>query len=151
MTVERLMGSSIFQGLAPAALERIYEQGTIIKANSRAIIIHEGQTNRHMYIVLSGELKIKLARNPSRFTGVKIAVRGPGECVGEYSFIDQEPAGVTVEVSQATELFKISHTSLSSLLKHDPELERILYRNLLFSLVNRLRASDAQLDLVRPL
>lgn len=151
MNYERLSSVSIFSDLTPDTLKRIYELGRTIRVERPEIIIHERQVNKHMYAVLSGRLEIRLTEDRDRFSGVKLATRGPGECIGEYSFIDQKPSDVTVRALEPTELFKIPHAAFNSALESDRDVERLVYKNLLVSLVGRLRASDAELDLVRPI
>ena len=151
MNYERLSSISLFHDLTPDTLKRIYELGQMIRVERPEIIIHERQVNQHMYAVLSGRLEIRLTADPHRFSGVKLATRGPGEYIGEYSFIDHKPSDVTVRALEPTELFKISHAAFNSTLESNRDLERLVYRNLLVSLIDRLRARDAELDLVRPI
>ena len=151
MNYKRLSSVCVFCDLTPDTLKKIYELGQIIRVERPEIIIHERQVNKHMYAVLSGRLEIRLTDDPLRFSSVKLATRGPGECIGEYSFMDHKPSDVTVRALEPTELFKISHTALNSTLESDRDVERLVYRNLLLSLIGRLRAHDAELDLVRPM
>ena len=147
---EKLGANRLFKGLPRGALQPVYERGVTIKVDAGDVLIREGQTNKHLYLVLHGEVEVRLPDRPERFT-VRLGTRGPGSCLGEYSLIDKKPASATVVATRPSELFKISHETLYELLKTDHALGSTVYRNLLHHLVDRPRPTDAWLDLVRPL
>ncbi len=151
MSYERLIFIPMFLNVAHDALETVYASGEIIKKAPGEIIIREGEINHHMYVLLGGEVGISLPESDQRFSQVLMGTRGPGECLGEYSFLDHQLASATVTIKQPAELFKITHVAFNQILDSDPGLERILYKNMLLLLVNRLRTSDAELDMFRPI
>ena len=148
---EKLGANRLFKGLPRDALQPVYERGVTLKVQAGDVLIREGQTNKHLYLVLDGEVEVRLPDSPERFTAVRLGTRGPGSCLGEYALIDKRPASATVVATQPSELFKISHETLYELLKTNHVLGSTVYRNLLLHLVDRLRATDAELDLFRPL
>ncbi len=148
---EKLGANRLFKGLPRDALQPVYERGVTIKVDAGDVLIREGQTNKHLYLVLHGEVEVRLPDSPERFTEVRLGTRGPGSCLGEYSLIDKNPASATVVATRPSELFKISHETFYELLKTDHALGSAVYRNLFVHLVDRLRATDAWLDLIRPL
>ncbi|MDH3376113.1 MAG: cyclic nucleotide-binding domain-containing protein [Gammaproteobacteria bacterium] len=127
----------------------IFYRGSVIQIHDGDAIITEGQANTALYVVLSGELHVSLPDRMGRVTGISLAARRPGECVGEYSFLDHRPASASVRANQPTELFKITHQAFEGLLGAHSDVARQVYRNLLVALVDRLRASNAELDLFR--
>jgi len=72
-----------------------------------------------------------------------------GECIGEYSFVDQQPASATVKANSDLELMELPHESLRGVLDGDPELRAQFYKNLLESLVERLRNTNIYIDYLR--
>ena len=137
-----------FDGIEPDTARAIYSAGVIVELGKDEVIIREGETNRALYIVLDGQLQVTLPDTPERFSEVTLASRNPGECVGEYSFLDPHPSSATVTTNAPTRLFKISHESFAELLESNPNAARVIYRNLLVALVRRLRQSDAEADLL---
>lgn len=127
----------------------IFYRGSVIQIDDGDIIITEGRANTALYVVLSGELEVNLPDQLDRVSGISLAARRAGDCVGEYSFLDHRPASASVSANQPTELFKIAHNTFEELLDTHSDLARRIYRNLLVSLVDRLRASNAELDLFR--
>jgi CRP-like cAMP-binding protein len=104
-----------------------------------------------LFLVLDGAVEVRLLENPGRYSGVRLATRNAGTCIGEYAFIDDKPASAAVIAVEPSELFKIHYKSLEALLANNDTLGRTFYRNLLVHLVDRLRATNAELDLFRPI
>ena len=149
--VEKLAANQVFAGLSPSALAPVPGAGEVIQAKAGDRLIEEGQTNNHLFLVLDGAVEVRLLENPGRFSGVRLGIRDGGTCIGEYAFIDNKPASATVIAIEPSELFKISYKDLQTLLATDDTLGRTFYQNLLVHLVDRLRATNAELDLFRPI
>lgn len=149
--IEKLAANRLFKGLTADTLRPIYEHGETFKASAGEILIHEGQNNSHIYFVLDGELEVRLENNPERFSHVQLGTRGAGSCVGEYSFVDKKRASATVVASRPSVMFKILHVVLEEVLGTNHALGSAVYRNLLGHLVDRLRHTNAELDLFQPL
>ena len=150
-TVEKLAANQVFAGLSPSALAPVPDAGEVIQAKAGDRLIEEGQTNTHLFLILEGEVDVRLLETPERYSGVRLATRKAGTCIGEYAFIDDKPASATVVASTSSELFKIHYRKLEELLADNDTLGRTFYRNLLVHLVDRLRATNAELDLFRPI
>jgi CRP-like cAMP-binding protein len=110
-------------------------------------LIEEGQPNTHLYLVLSGQLRVVLPKHRARFAEVGLGRLGPGECVGEYSFLDFSSTSATVRATSAAVVFKLGARELASVMAADTGLASAFYRNLSILLVARLREKDAELDL----
>jgi CRP-like cAMP-binding protein len=142
--------SRLFSGIPAERLAGVYREGTIVALGAGEILINEGQPNADLYIVLSGQLRIALPKKNQRFAEIRLGRLGPGDFIGEYSFLDHKPASATVSAVEPTFVFKLDTEELEEILTEDPVLGRIVYRNLMFYLVDRLRAKDAELDLFQP-
>lgn len=150
-THEKLGTNRLFKDVPGDALKSVFERGVVFQVDPGDILIREGQTNQHLYLLLHGELEVRLPESPDRFTAVRLGTRGPGSCLGEYALIDKKPASATVVAIRPSEVFEISHEAFYELIQADHALGSAVYRNLLLHLVDRLRATDAELDLFRPL
>jgi len=93
-------------------------------------LIHLGQTNNFMYLLLSGRLRIhlKLSADP-------IAKLAAGEIVGELSLIDGQLTSAYVVADESCRLLAINEKTLWSLI----ESTHVVARNLLLVLSRRMR------------
>lgn len=145
-----LLDNQLIQGLSPDQAQMFYENGKIVRAKPGTVFISEGSVNKHIYLVLSGELEVFLPDNENRFSKITLAMRTPGHYVGEYSFLDSSTASASVKTTQETVLFQIPHDAAEDLFNATPDIGRVIYRNLLLNLVTRLRESDQELDMIQP-
>ena len=127
-----------------------FESGRPVKASEGTVFIHENKPNKHIFMVLKGELDVFLPDSEERFSMVHLAKREPGHYVGEYSMLDPNPASASVMTTVDSILFQISHEDLVHLFKDYPLLGQLVYRNMLVNMVTRLRESDQELDLLQP-
>lgn len=121
--------------------------GEWVRAREGQIIIAEQRSNKAFYIVMEGAVDVKLS--DSMGTNIELASHGPGMMIGEYSFVDGLPAAASVTAAADSVLFMIPHDKLNEILESNDRIGRIVYRNLLGLLVERLRAANAELDLFK--
>jgi CRP/FNR family cyclic AMP-dependent transcriptional regulator len=105
-----------------------------------AMIISAEQPGEVAYVIQSGTVKISVDRVDG--TEVIVALRGPGELVGELSLIDDESRSANVITLEPCTLWWIDRPALRSCLYSMPELSF----NLLRVLSRRLRAATAQIQ-----
>jgi CRP-like cAMP-binding protein len=155
MSTDRLLAglkqSEVFRGLGTAGLESLERVGSAVALDAGEIIIEEGQRVTDLFVVIRGELEVFLPKTDSRLTRIRVARRGPGDCIGEYSFVDKNPASASVAAKMPSQVFRISQAEFERKLDADPAIGRTVYRNLLRLLVARLREDNQLLDLFRPL
>ena len=149
--VERLAANEAFSGASVRALVPVCNAGEVVEVSPGETIIQEGQRNAWVYFVLDGQVEVYLPESSERISAIRLAKREAGSCLGEYAFMDQEPASAAVVATKPSKLFRISHEALETLLKSHCALGRIVYRNLARKLSGRLRGSNAELDLFRPM
>ncbi len=99
-------------------------------------LIGQGQINHHVYILLSGRLNISLASQGSQ---VDLFLQ-QGECVGEMSVIDGEPASANVIAASDVEVLAIHEELFWSRLATMPGVAR----NLLRIMCQRIRRRNEQ-------
>lgn len=150
--LEILSGTEIAQGLEQADLELLLAHARIETVDAGAVVIDEGQPGEAGYVVLAGQLKVMLLKEAAgptanRPTDMQLATLKPGDCFGEYSLIDAEPASATVVTTEPTKLLKISRASFKRIDATHDRLAKVIYHNLLHILVRRLRKKDKELDL----
>ena len=147
--VAQLQGSQLFRDAPQAGIEAIVHAGSVINIAEGDRIIEEGRVPQMLCIVLLGEMEVLIPEPANRSTGKRLATLRSGDCFGEYGFIDRRPASATVKATRDSQIFQIPIATFDSLIRTDLELERAVYRNLLIVLVDRLRASNVLIDLIR--
>ncbi len=106
-----------------------------------AIVVVEGQALEALYFVLEGFLEVQI-----RSTGEEALARiGPGEIVGEMSFLEDRPAAATVRALENSLLLVLPRSALDTKTSADPAFGARLYRSLARSLSRRLRAAQSML------
>jgi CRP-like cAMP-binding protein len=134
-----------FERLMDEECALIERSGEWVRARKGQIIIAEQKSNKAFYIVAEGSVNVRLV--DSSGTNIELASHGPGMMIGEYSFVDGLPAAASAVTATEAVLFRITHQKLNEILEKHDRIGRIVYRNLLGILVERLRATNAELDL----
>jgi CRP-like cAMP-binding protein len=119
----------IFFRLPEALCQLLYDAGEIARVPSGTVIVNEGE------------------KHDRRVSDVRLTHLHPGDCFGEYAFVDRQPASASIRAVEDSEVYSIRHTTLREFLDTHHSVASIIYQNLLRILVGRLRASNAELDL----
>jgi CRP/FNR family cyclic AMP-dependent transcriptional regulator len=130
----------IFQGLTSEQWSILVELLHPRTVPAGAMIISAEQPGEVAYVIQSGTVKISVDRVDG--TEVIVALRGPGELVGELSLIDEESRSANVITLEACKTWWIDRPALRACLHSMPELSF----NLLRLLSRRLRAATAQIQ-----
>lgn len=142
--------SRLFADLGAEELAAVFAAGKTLSFAAGDEVVREGEPNVTLYVVIDGGLDVFLAKTEARLSRVRLNSLGPGDCTGEYSFIDQRPTSASVVAKCATEVWTIERSELERLLDADPRLGCVVYKNLLVLLVARLRQELEEVDLFRP-
>ena len=147
MTKVDFQRDQIFHRLPETLCQTLFESGETRAVPAGDIIVSEGDPLHHLFIVLEGRTEALLPKTGSRQASVRLNKFGPGDCFGEYAFIDRRPASATVRALTDAEVFCIHYDDLRAFLDGHPTVASIIYQNLLHILVRRLRMTNAELDL----
>ena len=147
-----LQESKIFGGLSDDYIEMISTHGRILNFNKNDIIIEEGHTGHPLYVIMEGRVEVFLPKKrkfhtkerPSR---IKLNRLTQGDCIGEYSLIDYEPASASVVAIAPCKVFEISRADFGKIMTSSDNLAMNVYRNMLKVLIKRSRQSDRELDI----
>lgn len=147
MSRELLSFQGIFENVSDETLDELYEAGRRVVLQQGDVLIQEGDRVENIYCILSGEVDILVPDDLEEYQDLTwINMLVDGECIGEYSFVDGQPASATVRARTETELFQLPHDKLRKLLESDDAFQAQIYRNLLESLVQRLRNTNIYID-----
>jgi len=128
--------SGFLAELGQPHLEALRARGWRRRFARGAVLFEEGASSEQVMIVLSGRVKI------SHFTAdgreIILAVRGPGELLGELSAIDQEPRSATALAAEPVETLVLSVEDFQQFVSTTPRAAMVL----LLGLTRRLREAD---------
>jgi CRP/FNR family transcriptional regulator, cyclic AMP receptor protein len=127
-------------------IEWMMRNGTKKNLKRGAKLITRGEEIENLYIVLDGHFSIvgDVEHQP------EIARIGPGEIVGEMSFLESYPPSVSVVATEPCEVYSISCSVINEKLKTDWEFKSNFYYSLALFLSNRLRKTTQQLGYGTP-
>jgi CRP/FNR family transcriptional regulator, cyclic AMP receptor protein len=114
-TDERLANIPLFEGLSDKQLSQISGLVTEVRLEAGRTVARQGELGREFLILLEGEVEV--IRD-----GKVIAVRGPGEYVGEISLLDRRPRTATLTAKTDVVAEVLNRSEFASLLADAPEL-----------------------------
>jgi CRP/FNR family cyclic AMP-dependent transcriptional regulator len=101
-------------------------------------LFHEGDDAGPVIVLLSGRVKVGTVSPAGR--EAIVAVRGPGDLLGELSAIDGGPRSATVTTLEPVEALLLAGSAFAALLERRPRIALVILR----LTAARLRYSDAQ-------
>ena len=119
INMKLLSKSSVFKSLPQNEFEFLRNRLRVIEVAPNAILFNEGDSGAHFYVVVYGEIEVikALGTGDERL----IAVRGPGDFVGELSLLN--PNGLrtaSVRARGLAQLWEITHDEVDALLHRQP-------------------------------
>jgi CRP/FNR family transcriptional regulator, cyclic AMP receptor protein len=112
---ERLGGVPLFDGLSKKQLSQISSLMTTVNLAAGDVLARQGEIGREFVILLEGEVEVV-------HDGDVIAVRGPGEYIGEIALIDERPRTATVTAKTNVTAEVLNRAEFVTLLADAPEL-----------------------------
>src|SRR6266581_3383103 len=132
-TDELLARVPLFEGLSKKQLSRVSSLMTSLELPSGKVLARQGEAGHEFVILLEGEAEV--ARD-----GKVIAVRGPGDYIGEIALLDNQPRTATVTAKTDVAAEVLNRAEFSSLLADAPELSS----KLMATLARRLAELESQ-------
>ena len=132
---EDIVRLRLFANASREAVEGLLHACPIRELEAGAILLAPGQTNRALYSVLEGRLRIHLDAPDNQPIGIVDA----GESVGELSVIDQKPTAAFVIADTTSRLLVIDQEIFWSLI----HASHVVACNMLVSLAQRLRNNNS--------
>lgn len=134
MTEPKLEG---FAGtLTPDEFEDLVARGARRHFRRGAYLLNEGEISDHVALVLNGRAKVSSVTQDGR--EVVLAVRGPGDLVGELSALDGGVRSASVSALEPVEAAIIPSERFESFLQSHPRLAILLLQ----TIIRRQRDSD---------
>ena len=129
----------IFADLSDEQLQRFVDYMELQQVRPFAEIVKQGQHGDAMYLVLEGELRVRMMVNGKESVLVTL---GPGEFFGEISLFDHGPRSADVVSNKESVLLKVSAESFEKLQGGAPELAAPFLFAIAKTLTSRIRADN---------
>ena len=121
--VDALSRSRLATELTPEQCLSLASTMTVRDLRQGEVLVREGETDDHLYVVTSGALGVvKAAGTENELT---LNVMRPGDVVGELSFLDGATRFASLLALSETRVLGLSRGDLEAMLDRDPHL---LYR-----------------------
>lgn len=135
--VERAAGGFL-ASLTAADADSLQRRGMIRRFARGQALLHQGQIPDRVLLLRSGRVKVYSTTASGK--DVVLAVRGPGELVGELSALDEEPRSASIVAVEPVEAVVLSLADFRGFLIEHPAAALAL----LGMLSRRLRDADAK-------
>ncbi len=123
-----LRATELFGKVGDAALDEVVEALEWMHLDGGEPLFEQGDAGDALYLVVSGRLRVTVARDDgSRFVVREV---GRGENVGELSVLTAEPRSASVRAVRDTDLARLSRGRFEQLLLHHPQAVMQLMRML---------------------
>jgi CRP/FNR family cyclic AMP-dependent transcriptional regulator len=126
----------LFRYFTEAERNRIESIGEVKRIADGAFLIRAGEIDSTLFAVEEGHLDIVVMEEGKM---VVVATVGPGDVLGEVSFIDDSPRAVSVKAGEETTVRSWDKRTLSEALAFDPQLLAKFAVAMCELLVERLR------------
>ena len=141
--VESLRAIGLFGALDDEQLAHLASTLISEEHDAGAVVFHEGDKGRAMYVVLAGTLDV--TKTTTDHKARHIAELSAGNWFGEMSLLDVMPRPVTVTATTATRLLRVCPTDLDALYRRGGKAYALLVMNLARELSRKLRTATARL------
>jgi signal transduction histidine kinase len=128
----------LFAELSAPDLDRLCRLARRVEVPAGSVVMEEGSEGDGLYIIVDGELEVSKQEGGR---DVVLAVRGPGEFLGEMSLLEQAPRSATVRATRPSELIVIQPGEFHALLAASPAAVAGILR----VMAARLRSTESSL------
>jgi len=135
--IKLLQESPLFKNVRTSLLAAMLMKANRITLAREQILLARGRENAHIYIVLSGRLRVQLGVDDVR----PVALVGLTECVGEMSMFEDNQVSAFVLAATDCELLEIGHGEVWAILNESLQASH----NMLNILASRMTTSNRML------
>jgi CRP-like cAMP-binding protein len=146
-------GVSLEPGSFAALLEAedwaaLQTRGQRRKIPRDAVLMYEGEPGDRVLVLLAGRVKVTSTGDDGQET--LLSIRGPGEILGELSFLDDQPRLSTVTTLEPAEILAVPSGEFGRYLDQRPRIALVILRMLSarFRDASRKRVQFRELDTV---
>ena len=150
--VDILAKVQVFNGLTRDELKLISRHCVKMTFQRGDKVLRMGERSRALHILVKGELKVFLpdlisGQKVRRGSEVTLNILREGDYFGEYSIINKSFASASIVATQSGELLSLPEAEFNQLMV-DNHIGKMVYCNMLRTLIKRLGEKEKELDLV---
>jgi CRP-like cAMP-binding protein len=134
-----------FTKLTDADKEALKAKAGTRQFKSGDAIINEGDQVDELLVVQSGMLRVVQSKRQA-FAAEFIGPLGPGNAIGEMSFLDGGKASATLFADGDVEVYAFSRSAIDELLESDPGFAARFYLSLFIELASKLRTTNLRVQ-----
>ncbi|MGI9317733.1 MAG: Crp/Fnr family transcriptional regulator [bacterium] len=139
---EKGLWQKFFPELSSSECKQLFLASKLISGHVGDRLITHGKPVEHIYVLLSGSVEIKL-------DGVKVSQCGPGDLLGEMSFLTGDAATADSELATDAKFLQVDQEHLATLIKSSAELGYSITKLISRNLVTKL-SKQTQRDALQP-
>jgi CRP/FNR family transcriptional regulator, cyclic AMP receptor protein len=132
------MPETFLEALTEEEAAELHAAGRRRSYRANVTLFHEGDDAGPVVVLLSGRVKVGTIGAAGR--EAIVAVREPGDLIGELSAIDGGPRSTSVTTLEPAETLLIAGSAFAALLERRPRIALVILR----MVAGRLRYADAQ-------
>ncbi len=129
--VTTLRTVALFAELPREVLARLVSEFDELDLPAGRTVFSQGDPGDALYVVVSGAVEVRGERDGQ---GERVAVLGPGDCLGEMALVTGDPRSATVVTLSETQLLRLDKERFQALSERHPvflrELARVLCRRI---------------------
>src|SRR6188474_2749126 len=122
--------------ISTQVMNALRSRGRIRSYSRGSVLFHESQASDHIAILVSGPVKVTVCDDHGRQS--LLAIRGPGELIGELGAMDGRPRSGTVTALGPVEALVVPASVFRTIIATDPRAKAVL----MDVISSRLRDSD---------
>ncbi len=138
MSIEFLRRLPLLADLPEADLQMLYQKAEALTLPAGGWLMREGDIGETLYVVLEGAIEITKRSGEQEVT---LAVRGPGEVIGEMALLEHTPRSASGRALDDSRLLAINKQAVRQVLSANPTAALTL----LNTVTTRLRSTEALL------
>lgn len=133
---EQHFAENMPEGVDRSAIKRLLDLSDLERYEAGAVLTTEGEPVQRLMYLADGIVKIEHGDRV-------VAICGPGDYIGELSFLSGKPASATATVAKPARILVFDQTRLNTAIEADPQLRRTLESALNRNLAGKLVRSNA--------
>ena len=137
---DRLNRSHLFAGLSSDEAQVVLRACEERNLNAGEELFHENDAGDSLFIVQSG--RVDIFKNIRGEVDRSLASFGPGDLIGEMSFIDGARRSATARTTESSEFLVLSRQNFARVQEERPDIAAAFFRNMAGIVAARLRTTN---------
>jgi extracellular factor (EF) 3-hydroxypalmitic acid methyl ester biosynthesis protein len=134
----------IFQQLRQEDIHWLLAAAELKTIQANGILVREDDPSETIFFIADGLFEVYIFGDAGR---LKVGQLGPGEIIGEISWLDRKPISATVRALETSSVIALPIVTLERKLATDPGFAGRLFRSIATLAAERLRTTTAQVRL----